>query len=863
MKRALLLVLVFASVAPAAAAPLTTHPRLWVTSADLPRLRGWATMSNPMYANGFLPALNQAVTNYDTVFFPGGNPAVPWPDGGTANWEYYCTEAYAQMFAFASLVDNDPVKRADYAQRARRLLMVVMNAAAAGPDPNPSPAPYRDVAFATYNRANYWSEAFGLTVDWIYPVLTPSDKATIRSVFLRWASECLVAATAGQEHPQPVGLTNDLTLLGSSASQTLTEQHDAQMQLRWAANNYFAGHARNIALMSLSMDAADDPPVNPMQPPTQLGNTLRSYIADYTGAWLYQQYSMYEKASIVEPTYGVPAGNQSIGLASGGLPVEGFLYGESLGYLNQALLALYTAGYDTTNSGPQAGLIASAFWDRYIDGFLHSTSPVAHVPPVGSGDEYLGPVYSIANYGDLLRFWVTYEHIQTLGPLGVYDQLTGNTARFAKERWMATNLLEGGSASLYGRASGVWGNSNASYSILYFLLFDPTAPAPSDPHPSTPLSFVAPDMGRILARTDWGPNASWFTYLCNWETINHQDGSANQFELYRKGEWLTKEWTGYANDFLCATPTYANSFSIQNAVPSDLQWFEGATSTLGGQWTNGANAGDPVSTISVGNGYAYALGITTPLYNKPSGGANDVTHASRSILWLSPDHIVVYDRATTSVANRFKRFNLAVLSAPSIVGKTATVTMPSGQKLFVQSLLPAGATVSEQHNWTTSPDQEFNLVAELEPARNRILIEDPSNPNNVRFLTVLQGADAGGAQTPLSVVSSSAGTAFTGALVGAMLVLFPVDVAAPFTSTTFTVTNTATRYLVTGLTPNASYNATFVPMGSNFQVTVSPGAGHTADSGGVLDLSPCVMPDSVGPAVTAPAAVTTTQTICS
>jgi hypothetical protein len=52
--------------------PVTSHPRLWITQSDLPRLRSWATSSNRIYDQGMLPILNQAVSIYNSQFFPNG-----------------------------------------------------------------------------------------------------------------------------------------------------------------------------------------------------------------------------------------------------------------------------------------------------------------------------------------------------------------------------------------------------------------------------------------------------------------------------------------------------------------------------------------------------------------------------------------------------------------------------------------------------------------------------------------------------------------------------------------------------------------------------------------------------------------------
>lgn len=100
----------------AANAVATDHPRLWLRADDLPRLRSWATESNPIFRDGLSRLTAEAVAAMD-------NKLVPAKDGGGSAYEEYPTEMYAQLFAFMSLVDNDAKKRDDYARRARTLLM--------------------------------------------------------------------------------------------------------------------------------------------------------------------------------------------------------------------------------------------------------------------------------------------------------------------------------------------------------------------------------------------------------------------------------------------------------------------------------------------------------------------------------------------------------------------------------------------------------------------------------------------------------------------------------------------------------------------------------------------------------------------
>lgn len=822
LKRCLMALAIFALNATVHSQPVTSHPRLWITTADLPRLRSWAVSTNPMYTNALNAAAIEAKQVYDTEFFPGGQPADPWPDPGISNWVFRCTEAYAQFFAFMSLVENDPAVRADYAQRSRKLLMHVITEAAKGvaADVNGEEVPFRSAPFSTYNRANYWGEAFGLTVDWIYPVLTAQDKADIRKVFMRWCDECLHAATAGNEHPQPIGVMN--------SSQLLSDKE----QLRWAANNYFTGHMRHVTLLSLSLDQADDPAVNAGLPASQLGNSLRSYIGNATGAWLYQQYAVYEDPAIVSAAYGVP--QTGLGLAGGGLSAEGFLYGHAIGYLHEALLALYTAGYATPAlSGPQVNLLNSSYWDMYTDGFLHSIAPAGYVPSASSGYAYMDQIYEMASYGDILRFWITPDQISGVASLGICSQMTSNTVRAQKMRWIARNVIQGGPSRLSERAGQIWGNSCASDAIQYFMLFDPTAATATDPRPAMPLDFYSKPLARILSRSAWTTDCSWFSFINSWVTINHQNGCGGQFELYRKGEWLTKERSGYAIDNVGATPDYHNTLGLQNDVPPTLQWYEAPLSERGAQWKEGLNAGDPVTTVSFGNGFVYATGDLTNLYNRPdfwtpSNSAIDILHASRSIVWLKPDHIIVYDRAQSGKANRFKRFFLNTRTAPAVSGNLVTVTTPGGQKLYVRSLLPAGASI------TTSPAENWDNPAELEPMSYRIMIEDAARPTNVRFLNVLQGADGTSAADSAVTVQSSAGTAYTGAAVRGTAVMFAASLSTPFASLTYTAPTGTAHHLVTGLVPAAGYSVAMQSVAGGIQTTITRGGVTIADSGGVL-----------------------------
>lgn len=92
-------------------------------------------------------------------------------------------------------------------------------------------------------------------------------------------------------------------------------------------------------------------------------------------------------------------------------------------------------------------------------------------------------------------------------------------------------------------------------------------------------------------------------------------------------------------------------------------------------------------------------------------------------------------------------------------------------------------------------------VAEDEPMQYRLRVEAAGGPADVRFLHVLEGADAAASATAVSLVQSTSGTSFDGAVVGETAILFPVNLNDAFTGLTHHVPVTVSTHYITGLTP--------------------------------------------------------------
>ena len=298
--------------------------------------------------------------------------------------------------------------------------------------------------------------------------------------------------------------------------------------------------------------------------------------------------------------------------------------------------------------------------------------------------------------------------------------------------------------------------------------------------------------------------------------------------------------SNYDNNGVGLTTTYHNTLALQNwsaAGTPTISWFEDGEWANGSQWMLGSNAGDPTTVTSTGPGYVYAASDLTKLYNHPnvwtpSSGATDITQATRSIVWLNGDYTVVYDRAASLHSGLFKRFNLSLITKPTISGNAITETLASGQKLFVQTLLPAAPAFSVMNGAAN-----LNPIAQLEPTQYVYSVQDPSLPADTRFLHVLQGADPNTAMAPATHTQSISGTAFDGAEFGAQAVYFPVSATAPITATSFSVGAGVHTLLITGLTAGASYGVSTTAGGTNTVTIIPGGTGYKADTAGVLRIT--------------------------
>lgn len=789
---------------PAHATPVSDHPRLWLTSALVQQLRDRATTANPFYKDGIAKLASEYKAKMDSGELYQLDTGTPWKGVDVG----YDIASGAEVFAFMSQIEQSENSRMAYGQRARTLVMYIIDRALVHVDGSY----FDDPQYSSNYRGNFHGQGLPLAVDWAYGYFSAEDKQKIARVFMRWVGENLTATTSGMDHPEPVGVVNDSVLFQDKA------------RLRNALNNFGASHMRNITLMSLALDPADEPAPAVYGADNKLASmgkpgydALHDYIKNATGAWLY----MVDEALARYST--------------GGVPSEGFEYnGASTARMAETYLALRSSGYDDPAVyGPQVQLSHNPFWEQVTPSFFQLISPTPKVVPEFN---WIGEMYLPANYGDLENYYSP-DFIGLFGPLGVYDILNGsNSARLNAIRWIEKNAAPGGANRLLNRASDRTGGQTP---IFYYMLFDPSQPEPTDPRPSLNTFHAASGMNSINSRTGWDPNAAWLSYILPWNDIDHQQGTGNMVQFWRGGEWITKERSGYG--YSASDSSFKNTLAIQNDSPGGTFQPAFLVETQGTQPAY-IPAGDP-TLIAYGNGsdFTYISGDATNLYNADyKYTAHAVQEARRSVFWLKPDAVVVYDRARTDTDGKFKRFWLNFTAEPQVQGAHSTLTTPGGQAVALDSLLPVGAQPqvdTGKPNYAEGGGYDQTAVGEM--AKWRIRVDAPGNPADAVFLNVLQAQDSEAALLQPRLVSDDQVTNFQGASLGDSLVLFARDIRGKASQAAYHAPVTATKHYLTGIDPGQSYDVAVAQINGQWAVTVMPaeGGAFVPDNGGVLAFS--------------------------
>jgi hypothetical protein len=729
---------------------------------------------NPLWHEGLARVLADGVLQMDAGKLP--NPARP---GACLDEnEVVPCEAWAELFAFRALLARGEPDEAAWVARAKKLLFAIIAEADKGPDESKL---VRARAFPVDDRSRWYGEAFPLVVDWIHDALSPEERAMIVRVFARWADAIGAADVTNANHPEPRGIFNQPELV-----------RDPKL-VRWSLNNYYAAHARNLGLMALALDPGDDPK-----------SAVRGRLREALGAWLY----VIDHAMRTE--------------ARGGLPPEGFEYGpQTYGYVAQLLWALTTSGEDDAKAwGPQVAALRGPIWLEVHRAWLHS------LPPVPSAKTDEGPAYEPAWYGEGQHVTVP-DPVELFAPvLRAFEQL-GRADEAAELRWSVQELGSGGAKAQVDRARD---GTFPRRALLHFVSSLPGLPA-RDPRPRLEPAHHAQGLGRVLARTGWQPTDRLFTLEAGWIGIDHQTAGGGDFGFFRKGEWLTRRRVGYGD--VGSSSDQHNTICMQNARPSHGQPgdYRHVLWQRGSQWTVELSNGPArFSSYADSPSLLAATVDLTPLYQSTYEGSTQVGHVSRSVVWVKPDHLIVYDRATALADGRWKRVYVQTPAQVSARGKQAIARSPGGQELVVTQVLPeAGSLAVDAID--RAADEE---AAQGEPMKRRLRAEAPARGLDARFLHVLQGVDGGGSSDAVERVEARGAVPTDGVVLRGTSYVFLRSLGPAPRELAFAAPSGTGHHVVVGLAPHGRYDISVASEGGKAVVTVRAGKAREADAAGTL-----------------------------
>ena len=233
-----------------------------------------------------------------------------------------------------------------------------------------------------------------------------------------------------------------------------------------------------------------------------------------------------------------------------------------------------------------------------------------------------------------------------------------------------------------------------------YLMAPPADFSGAQPFPAgTPNSLLLSTIGQVAMHSDLSNNARTSVYFKSspppFGAYNHSHADQNSFVINSGGRRLAIE-TGYYDGY--HTDHWLNWYhrtKAKNAITYDggqgqLLWDDGGGKTGFGQVTNFFSS--PTADIVSGD--------ATAAY----GGA--LTKAQRSLVYLRPNLILVYDNLASATARQWE-WNIHAINQMTVVSDTQISIQNSGQTLCVKMLAGPSMRFSQTNLWSNPPNGSY------------------------------------------------------------------------------------------------------------------------------------------------------------
>jgi hypothetical protein len=786
MTRSLIsIVAALACISVAHAQSTVPHPRLILDPATLTTLRARAASNTPQW---------QRLKHYCDSFI-GGTVNTPMPDNDTNDnpnppnigqgyeGQGYWAPLWSEALCYQVTRVSDPTDAANYGKKAADIAVKISL-----PTNMQGEDPCKDDGFVM----KFFGVGMGLLYDWVYDVLTPTQRTQIYTTANAWQTNWEdPEGCANFEYTNPVG-------------------------------NYFAGffHAKTVMVLATAGD-------NPSAP----------------AEWTDWQTKQYQTAPSNPPHLGVQP-YFAAHMAGGGWP-EGFGNYGPFATFNMSLPAwevktatgvdLVTAAMPYTFPVDAGDYLMHFTWPTrtYIDDRdTNHSNGNEDAPPPSSTDvgmfmqtlalqrywnaphadvlqQYTNEV--IAARGDDTDAWEEFLFYDPNGPAAPLDSLprsyfaTGANSVAARSDWTtnATWMSFRGGTYIDGPGAGEQGFDEGGLALV---------------RGGTPL---------LVNGTGW--------------TVHEPGGNGDENRVYND-----EHSDLVPDDIYYGNRTIYNIFYVRHMNGATLLDHYGQTDNSSEE--DGART--KISTYEDGSNYVLALAThLEDMYVKDSGGHPQVGAWAREVMYLRPNYVLVYDRTAAGNASGGNTADDQFLAFHFPANPTAA-TAPAGENRYdvTYNATYAGAMT------TILPANNTTTIIGMYPANGTgTHAQTASNPIKVWQVQV-RPPDSAAAQTWLtafdldstaaSVATASAIDVTSGNAIGGLFasnggnqaVLFNNGAAGTTVagSITYTVPNVATTHFIAELAANAGYTVTVVVSGSEHTLTVARGGPLTTSAKGVL-----------------------------
>ncbi len=298
--------------------------------------------------------------------------------------------------------------------------------------------------------------------------------------------------------------------------------------------------------------------------------------------------------------------------------------------------------------------------------------------------------------------------------------------------------------------------------------------------------YFAEPIGEMVARTGWTLGAeSRDTVIAmrigQYFFGNHQRKDFGTFQIYYRGAlaissglyrgYETEHWTHYYHETLAHNGLLIVDPEEPGVSDGGQRLPEGRNNpmelqTILSRYKMGEVTAHEFGPDRLRPEYSYLAGDITQAYTAK------VSKVTRSMVALDtangryPASLVVFDRVHSTKPEFKKKWLLHSIQEPEVTDRSVTVVRdepPYGGKLFVESLLPARATITKvggpgKEFWVESLGRNFPVQKPppAEPGAWRIEVSPVEPAAADRFLHVLTVADAGThARAPAKLLSSA------------------------------------------------------------------------------------------------------------